>query len=413
MEAPERGYFASNALWEFYRYFLSLALTPAHFAVTIFFIERKSARGENAVRVAQGDSTVSGTARRLRRSVTLAALLVSTVLFGGVAHSDDIWQGPTTPAKAPKDIKVGVIPCGVQFRGCNAPALGAQEAAKALGWAVTAYDGAGTQEKQNTGMLDALSSGANLILTTSLDPNFIQLGLTKAKEAGVPVVSSSAGTDTPNPVITPTGGGLKYVTDVGTDFPAVGRGLGDFAVKDSGGKANVVVYEDDEYPSSVSSLRGFVDVIKKCPGCKVSDIVKMTASQIGSVGQMVVGYLQTHPDVDWVYAPYDPAAAVMVNAIVQAGLQDKVKLVSIVGSAQNIDFIRQGRVQVADGAYDNFYMGWAQVDQAIRTLNKQPLIEPNGEGTPFAIITKDNLPPPGGEFGTKVDYRSKFLSLWK
>ena len=80
------------------------------------------------MRVAQGDSTVGGTARGLRRSVTLAALLASTVLFAGVAHSDDIWQGPTTPAKAPKDIKVGVIPCGVQFRGCNAPALGAQEA---------------------------------------------------------------------------------------------------------------------------------------------------------------------------------------------------------------------------------------------------------------------------------------------
>jgi hypothetical protein len=67
----------------------------------------------------------------------------------------------------------------------------------------------------------------------------------------------------------------------------------------------------------------------------------------------------------------------------------------------------------ADAAFDNFYMGWAQVDQAIRVLNKQPLIEPHGEGTPFAIITKDNLPPPGGECGTKVDYRAKFLSLWK
>lgn len=347
-----------------------------------------------------------------RRCMVFAALAVSA-LWCAAAQADESWAGPTTPAKAPNDVKVGVIPCGVQFRGCNAPALGAAEAAKALGWAVTVYDGAGTQEKQNTGILDALSSGANLILTTSLDPNFIQLGLSKAKEAGVPVVSSSAGTDTPNPVMMPSGGGLKYVTDVGTDFQAVGRGLGDFTVKNSGGKATVVVYEDDEYPSSVASLRGFVDTIKQCASCKVSDIVKMTASQIGSVGQMVVGYLQTHPDVDWVYAPYDPAGAVMVNAIVQAGLQDKVKLVSIVGSAQNIDFIRQGRVQVADGAYDNFYMGWAQVDQAIRVLNKQPLIEPNSEGTPFAIITKDNLPPPGGEFGTKVDYRSKFLSLWK
>jgi ribose transport system substrate-binding protein len=366
------------------------------------------------VRVGEQESTVRRGGLGLRRAAALAALLSSVVGCGlSVARADDAWPGPTVPAKAPKDIKVGVVACGAQFRGCYAPALAAAEAAKALGWTVTIYDGAGTQEKQNGGMLDALSSGANLLLTAALDPDLIQLGLSKAKEAGVPVVSSSAGTDTPNPVITPPNGGLKYVTDVGTDFPAAGRGLGEFAVKDSGGKANVVVYEDDEYPSSVASLRGFVDVIKTCPGCKVSDIVKMTASQVGSVGQMVVGYLQAHPDVDWVYAPYDPAAAVMVNAIVQAGLQDKVKLVSIVGSAQNIEFIRQGKVQVADAAFDNFYMGWAQVDQAIRVLNKQPLIEPHGEGTPFAIITKDNLPPPGGEFGTKVDYRSKFLSLWK
>ena len=125
--------------------------------------------------------------------------------------------------QAPKDVKVGVVACGAQFRGCYAPALAAAEAAKALGWTVTIYDGAGTQEKQNGGMLDALSSGANLLLTAALDPDLIQLGLSKAKEAGVPVVSSSAGTDTPNPVITPPNGGLKYVTDVGTDFPAAGR----------------------------------------------------------------------------------------------------------------------------------------------------------------------------------------------
>jgi ribose transport system substrate-binding protein len=143
------------------------------------------------------DSTVCQTGFGSRRVAILAALLASVVWSGvDVAHADD-WPGPTTPAKAPTGIKVGVIPCGVQFRGCNAPALGAQEAAKALGWTVTVYDGAGTQEKQNTGILDALSSGANLILTTSLDPNFIQLGLSKAKEASVPVVSSSAGTDTP------------------------------------------------------------------------------------------------------------------------------------------------------------------------------------------------------------------------
>jgi ABC-type sugar transport system substrate-binding protein len=135
----------------------------------------------------------------------MLAALVSSVVWCGlnVARADDSWPGPTVPAKAPKDIKVGVVACGAKFRGCYAPALAAAEAATALGWTVTVYDGAGTQEKQNGGMLDALSSGANLLLTAALDPDLIQLGLSKAKEAGVPVVSSSAGTDTPNPVITP------------------------------------------------------------------------------------------------------------------------------------------------------------------------------------------------------------------
>jgi hypothetical protein len=31
-------------------------------------------------------------------------------------------------------------------------------------------------------------------------------------------VSGSAGADTPNPVITPSNGGLKYMTDVGTEY---------------------------------------------------------------------------------------------------------------------------------------------------------------------------------------------------
>jgi ribose transport system substrate-binding protein len=41
-------------------------------------------------------------------------------------------------------------------------------------------------------------------------------------------------------------------------------------------------------------------------------------------------------------------------------------------TSQNIEFIRQGRVQVANAAFDNFYMGWPYIDQAIRVLNKQP-----------------------------------------
>ncbi len=72
-------------------------------------------------------------------------------------------QIPTVPAKAPKGIKVGIIPCGAAFHGCTAPADAAKEAAEKLGWTVTMYDGGASQQKQNAAILDAVSAGSTLI----------------------------------------------------------------------------------------------------------------------------------------------------------------------------------------------------------------------------------------------------------
>ena len=90
-----------------------------------------------------------------------------------------------------------------------------------------------------------------------------------------------------------------------------------------------------------------------------------------------------------------------------------MKVVSVLGDQQNLDFIRNGQVQAADAAYDNEYMGWAIVDQIIRTLNKQPLFAPRGENLPFVVLDKTNLPEAGTDWQASFDYKSKFLSLWK
>ena len=54
-------------------------------------------------------------------------------------------------------------------------------------------------------MLDALAWGATVILASSIDYRSIQLPLTEAKKAGVPVASAGQGSDTPNalPVLEP------------------------------------------------------------------------------------------------------------------------------------------------------------------------------------------------------------------
>jgi ribose transport system substrate-binding protein len=323
-------------------------------------------------------------------------------------------QIPTVPAKAPKGIKVGIIPCGAAFHGCTAPADAAKEAAEKLGWTVTMYDGGASQQKQNAAILDAVSAGSNLILLSALDPNFIQLGLDAAKKAGIPVVSASEGTDTPNPVVKAEGDNLKYVLDVGTNFPLLGERIAEWIAADSQGKANVAVFTDEEFYSVTSTIDGLLKGLKACTTCVVQPVQKITASQVATtLGQQVVGYLQSHPEVDYVYAPYDPAAAAVVSAIAQAGLGDKVKLASIVGDAHNLDFIRQGRVQAVDGGFDNSYMGYAMVDQAIRVLNHQPPIEPNDEGTPFEVMDSTNLPSSGSDWFTKSDYKAAYFKLWQ
>jgi ribose transport system substrate-binding protein len=147
---------------------------------------------------------------------------------------------------------------------------------------------------------------------------------------------------------------------------------------------------------------------------KTYPIIKFTSSQVGTtLGQDTVGFLKSHPDVNYIYSPYDPAAGFQVPAIATAGLANSVKLVSILGDQQNVDFIRKGDVQVADAAYDNEYMGYAIVDQAIRLLNKQPLSHPLGENMPYVLLDKTNLPAAGTDWHAPFDYKAEFLKLWK
>ncbi len=139
-----------------------------------------------------------------------------------------------------------------------------------------------------------------------------------------------------------------------------------------------------------------------------------TATQIATqLGQMTVDYVRSHPGVNYIYGAFDPPAATQVAALMQAGMGNRVKIVAALGNQQNLNFIREGRIQVADAAYDNEYMGWAIVDQTIRLLNKQPLFEPHSENLPFVVLDKTNLPPPGSDWQAHTGYQEKFLELWK
>lgn len=324
------------------------------------------------------------------------------------------FSGPTTPAKAPAGIKIAAITCYSILEGCVIPAQGIAKASSMIGWQERTFDGGGTPTSQNAQILNAVSWGAKVIVLIAITPSAVQTGLQAAKKAGALIVSGSSGLSTPNAPVTPPPGQVWPAFDVSPDYKSLGEHLAKWIVADSKGKANVGVFGDKEFDSINAQETGFVPALKQCTTCKSSNVMYFTATQIAAtLGPQTVNYVRTHPDVTYLYSAFDPPAAAQVEALQTAGLGKNIKIVSALGNDQNLQFVKAGQVQAADAAYDNTYMGFAIVDQSIRLLNKQALIKPAGEGLPFQVLDKTNLPSSKGSWTAPYDYQSKFAALWK
>lgn len=322
------------------------------------------------------------------------------------------YEGPTEPVKPPaKPLKLALISCSSALRGCVTPLEGAAEAVKNFGWTTQMLDGKGDPKAQNEAFLAAVSGGADAIIYTSIDPNLIQQGLTAAKKAGIPVLSTSAGWSDPNPTVEYPGKEAPQF-DVSHNVPEEGKQVADWVINDSGGQAKVLLVVDPAFglPSVyINSAKKQLE--EACPDCEVKQM-NVAGTQLATTGPgQVVGFLRSNPDFTYVLAPYDPAASAFVPAITQAGLTN-VKMCSILGLQENVQFIRDGRIQACDGAWDNRYMGYATVDQLLRLLAKQEPAKPLGENTPYVLLDKENLPPEGEDWTAPFEYRQKFLDLW-
>lgn len=338
----------------------------------------------------------------------------STMLNSARQMVPATFQGPTTPAKAPVGIKIASITCYSILEGCVIPADGVAKAAASIGWQARTFDGGGTPTTQNTQILNAVSWGAKVIVLIAITPSAVQSGLQAAKNAGALIVSGSSGLSTPNATISPQGGEIWPAFDVSPDYKSLGEHLAQWIIADSKGKANVLVYGDKEFDSINAQQTGLVPGLQACTTCKSSSVKYFTATQIANqLGPQTVSDVRSNPNATYIYSAFDPPAATQVQALQTAGLGNNVKIVSALGNAQNLTYIKDGQVEAADAAYDNTYMGYAIVDQSIRLLDKLPLIQPLGEGLPFQVLDKTNLPSNLNSWTAPYDYVSKFLALWK
>jgi ribose transport system substrate-binding protein len=322
------------------------------------------------------------------------------------------WEGPTKPATPPKSVNLALVACAGTVNGCVYPVEEAEKAAKSLGWKTTTYDGKGDPVTQNQVVLQAINSGAEAVLLSGVDPSAIQSSMKTAEQRGIPVGDMTQG-------VAP-GEGLAF--DVGANYVTGGEVTGAWIVANSGGEANVLPTDDKEFKSTVSIVTAAEEMIKKCGGCQLQSPQFFVASDIGNgLGQRIASSLQSNPEVDYVIGAFDPAVADMVPAIQNAGIAENIHLISNVGDPQNLEWIEEGNVQDADLVFDNQYIGYAAIDQMIRTLNGEPLWkDPNvkdprytyNENVPYHLITAENLEDPNAQWHASFDTVARFDKLW-
>lgn len=323
------------------------------------------------------------------------------------------YSGPTEAVKTPKSLTLAVMPCGGAVRGCVALTEAAADLGKQLGWTVKSYDGKSDPSNQNKAMLQAAAAGADIIITGGVAADQIKSGIGAAHKKGI-IVGSTSQAEVPKP----TG----YDFDVNPAGPEMGKIAGDWMIADSNAKAVFLPWIDKEFQGAVQFLQGNIDRVKQCSTCKVLDNQQFVAASLATdFGSRTVNQVRQNKDITYMNPSYDPAAAAQSAALMTAGLKDRVKIASINGNKQNLDLVQKGQVQAIDVAYDQVYVGWMAVYQALRLYNKMPLYTTPGitdevhkysGNVPYKLFTQDNVMSPIKEWvADDIDWKQQLGKL--
>jgi ribose transport system substrate-binding protein len=262
---------------------------------------------------------------------------------------------------------------------------GAEEAAKKLNveLVVQAAEREVDVEKQMQIVENLIQTHVNALCVTPSGSREIVPAIDKANRAGIPVVIVDTRVDAK--ALSESGG--KVATFIGSDNYEGGKIAGEFLAKKLGGKGKVAVLEGiPGHETGDSRLRGFRDALKASPGVEI--VASQTANWERDQGFNVFqNILQSHPDVQAVFACSDLMALGAVEAIAAAKKTGQIAVVGFDATAEARKAITGGTID-ASVAQSPEQMGALAVENAVKLL-KGEQVQPEFV-VPIKLITKEN-----------------------
>lgn len=216
-----------------------------------------------------------------------------------------------------------------------------EKAEKDLNIKVNLVDGGWDANQQANAIQNAISSGAEGIVISPVDPSAVCTYVDEALDAGIEVcaLTTQIGTgDAEDPVYPETVGLVGHIeTEVGrTAMDIAAEALdrsgkiaiieGTPGMSDTEGRKKGIDEENKEYPD--------IEVVSRVCGEWVVDKAYTAMQNI----------IQSNPEVELVICHSDNMAVGAAKALEDADMTDKVKIVGIGGSKDALDLIKKGEI---------------------------------------------------------------------
>jgi len=189
-------------------------------------------------------------------------------------------------------------------------------------------------------------------------------------------------------------------------------------IANSGGKANAIIGEEEDSPSSIAYVQNALPIFKQdCPSCHI--VVKpITASMSDQqITASVTSNVQTDPTAQYYYTEFEDSLQDTVSGIQAAGKASTVGIAVAGGSVNGLGLLKSGQLVKAVVAVDQPYAGWALTDEILRMMTKSG---PVTETFPSRLFDAANIgsiqvtsaaQDSGAWFGDD-SYQASFEKLW-
>ena len=322
------------------------------------------------------------------------------------------WTGPTTGPAAQGRKLIVYVSSDQRNGGPQGAGDGAQEAAKIIGWDFRILDGQGSVQGRTTALNQAIALKPDGIILGNVDLLEQAPTIQRAAQQGIRMVGWHVAA-TPGPVEN-----SPVITNVTTDPREVARAAALYAVVDSNGTANVILFKDSITTISTAKTNMAAEVIKECAGCQVLSIEdtpmgdlanrmpSLTTSLLGKYGRT-----WTHSiAVNDLYIDFSAPSLQSAGVDPVDGYPRQIS--SGDGSVTAFQRIRQRRYQIGTVAEPLHLQGWMCVDELNRAFAGQP---PSGFIPPPHLFIASNLDRDGGPtnmYEPENGYKDVYRKIW-